>query len=69
MAYLLEQDRLEHIVIASLKAKRYEFVLPDGHLLGIHLCRLPEAIRLVEMYYQDKDKFAGAEALKVCLAL
>ena len=27
--------------------------------------RLPEAIQLVEMYYLDKDKFVGTEALKV----
>ena len=35
----------------------------------VHICRLPEAIQLVEMYYQDKDKFTGPEALKVCSKL
>lgn len=66
MIYLVEKDQLEHLVVATLKAKRYVlFDLWYGRLHCVIPGRLPEAIQLVEMYYQDKEKFAGAEALKV----
>lgn len=40
-------------------------LIVKGSLYCHNICRLPEAIKLVEMYYQDKDKFIGTEALKV----
>ena len=67
VTYLVEKDQLENMVVASLKAKRYNIVRIYGWVLHVwcNICRLPEAIQLVEMYYQDRDKFVGTEALKV----